>query len=519
MHDNGTILIIAPTRELAVQLMRDTTSIVSNLMDDNVDTITTMHPSILLAVRGVNIPTKEDMQRATVLIGTPFELIQVLTKIQGGQDFLAGDVLSTIVLDEVDVLLPNNNVPKALRTSLDNPSSKQGKRHTSMTPQEERRILEQKRKMKAAQRKGMNVIKNNQGESATVLTDTDKLLRIVASRRFVGGDTSTPYQILAGSATASRKTLERLNRSLRDAASEVSSSIKIVWSGDVKACRPPPSSLSSISTTAIIKNEDTNNDVDIKDITNDDTSFEEEQQQHTIRTVTVPSQVTHQYVAMDKESANSSNMVLAKLAKVVKLYQPKKALIFICGEFKKTIQNEKSMDPNKNIRGSTNASRRNTMYRRKKMAKLKEKENKNAGTIISPLSARKACSILSQYDINAQPLHVALGLEGKEEDYKDEDDESTFYVTFEGSARGLHFDNVDIVFIVGRPSSAASYLHLAGRVGRSGVSSNDNNDTGNNGTIVIRPGKVISFCTKGSSSELMKWTKQVGGSELQQIDC
>ena len=39
-------------------------------------------------------------------------------------------------------------------------------------------------------------------------------------------------------------------------------------------------------------------------------------------------------------------------------------------------------------------------------------------------------------------------------------------VTFEDSARGLHFDGVDLVIAVGLPNSASSYLHVAGRTGR-----------------------------------------------------
>lgn len=82
-------------------------------------------------------------------------------------------------------------------------------------------------------------------------------------------------------------------------------------------------------------------------------------------------------------------------------------------------------------------------------------------------------------------------------------------VTFEGSARGLHFDAVDAVFVLGRPASAASYLHLAGRVGRSSTS-----DTGN---VMIRPGTVVSLCTKGGATELEKWTKQIGGTVLEEL--
>ena len=112
-----------------------------------------------------------------------------------------------------------------------------------------------------------------------------------------------------------------------------------------------------------------------------------------------------------------------------------------------------------------------------------------------------ACFGLAKLGIETKPLHVALGLDNEEPSKNggaseegsgsggDEDDESgdestsdlpPFLVTFEGAATGLHLDDVDTVFVVGRPSSAASYLHLAGRVGRSSTSAN--------GEVVIRPG-------------------------------
>jgi superfamily II DNA/RNA helicase len=111
-----------------------------------------------------------------------------------------------------------------------------------------------------------------------------------------------------------------------------------------------------------------------------------------------------------------------------------------------------------------------------------------------------------------KPLHVAIGLEKNVNNDDDADkDAPPFLVTFEGSARGLHFDAVDTVFIVGRPASAASYLHLAGRVGRSSTSTNGD------GSVVIRPGTVVSMCTKGSATELEKWTRQIGGTTLEEL--
>ena len=70
--------------------------------------------------------------------------------------------------------------------------------------------------------------------------------------------------------------------------------------------------------------------------------------------------------------------------------------------------------------------------------------------------------------VDAHTMHVALGLEPdaraggevREEDSVDVDNASDeaddklppVLVTFEGSARGLHFEGVNAVFVIGRPA-------------------------------------------------------------------
>jgi superfamily II DNA/RNA helicase len=124
-------------------------------------------------------------------------------------------------------------------------------------------------------------------------------------------------------------------------------------------------------------------------------------------------------------------------------------------------------------------------------------------------------------------MHVVLGLEpnAKEDEMpmreenndlvENEVDLPQLLVTFEGSARGLHFDGVDVVFVVGRPTSAASYLHLSGRVGRSMAA--DSNSVTPSEEVEVRPGTIISFCSRGRVTELEKWTNQIGGTSLQEL--
>ena len=104
-NQRKTVLIVAPTRELAAQLTRDASLLLPDETDSNDNKVNPL-PNVLLAVRGIPPPTPAQIAHATVLVGTPDELYAVLTRISGAQNFLAGDTLSGIILDEVDVLLP-----------------------------------------------------------------------------------------------------------------------------------------------------------------------------------------------------------------------------------------------------------------------------------------------------------------------------------------------------------------------------------------------------------------------------
>jgi Helicase conserved C-terminal domain len=420
------------------------------------------------------------------LIGTPGELMQVISSVNGGGDFVAGETLCAVVLDEVDVLLPLP--PKQLRTSLDDKKgADKKKKSTFNTAQDERRKLEQKRKLMTAKRQGAETNSDKQ-----LIAPTEKLLGLVASNRFVGGVNANAPQILAGSATASRRTLDRLNSALRSAAeSGGAGTFESIWSTQVKTVRPE-------------ELEDATTSAGSSDVAKED-------EQHTIRAVTVPQEVMHRYISLTKEEASSSDAVLTAVAKAAGILKPETALVFLCGEFAKTNIKAKAAIA-KPIPISKTSKARRDLTRRREAAVATKVETKVSS--IEPLSARRACSTLKQLGIEAQPLHVALGLEMNSKDsadMKEGDEAAPFLVTFEGSARGLHFDEVDAVFVVGRPASAASYLHLAGRVGRSSPSKSVD------GGVMIRPGTVVSLCTKGSATELEKWTRQIGGTVLEEL--
>jgi hypothetical protein len=99
------VLIIAPTHELSAQLARDVSLLLPDEINDD-GPGETMLPNVVLFRRGKPPPTPAQLGRAAVLIGTPNELHAMLTRISGAQNFLAGDTLSGVILDKVDVLLP-----------------------------------------------------------------------------------------------------------------------------------------------------------------------------------------------------------------------------------------------------------------------------------------------------------------------------------------------------------------------------------------------------------------------------
>ena len=522
-----TVLIVAPTRELSAQLARDASFLLPD-EDDDANDINNgqMLSNVLLAVRGIPPPTPAQLSRATVLIGTPNELHAVLTRISGAQNFLAGDTLSGLILDEVDVLLPP--APKALRTTFDVGSSS----GSSNDAQAERKKLEQRRKLRAAQRRGVefhggssmkgksssttidSMDMTNNSMNGQVLTPTERLLRLISSSRHVGGGDRLQMQVMAGSATASRAALDRLNRALSSASMEGgvigSVGIKDVWGGMMKVCRPSADDVGE------------NGSIGVSSATTTDAA-------HTIRAVTVPSVVDHRYVSMSKDSATSPHEILANVAKVARLKSPETSLVFICGEFSRSLTKEKEKVVAPKVSGKTSEARRNAKRGQVFVANKKKLETANAFAGPEPLSVRKACSILQSLGVDAHPMHVVLGLEpnaGEDGTMIEDDDEDDrdrevdlppVLVTFEGSARGLHFDGVDYVFVIGRPTSAASYLHLAGRVGRSMPAARGISESGGGGEVEVRPGTIVSFCSKGRVGELQKWTSQVGATELEEI--
>jgi hypothetical protein len=374
---SSNVLVVAPTRELAVQLQRDAVS----LLDNNAATVA-------LAVRGVPFTMSP---QAKVLVGTPAELLEVLQHPNYAQ-FLSH--LSGVVLDEVDVLLPLAS--KNSRTSLDSSGRRDSSKNNAAEnerrkQQEEKQRLAHKKKMLATKRAGAELTSDNK----QVVVPTELLLKLIAMSS-VRDPTTPNLQVLAGSATASRRTLDRLNRAMRAASAAANTDFEMIWSSDVQVCRPP-------GPVVVTDNDSDKNDNDGGD-DNETTSTENMAataavpHQHTIRAVTVPSQVHHRYISLSKEAMLSSDAALAAVAKIATSMKPQRALVFLCGEFaKQPAAQMKKEVPVKSTRGRQNS--KSKVFARKAAPK-------DPFSMTTMLSARKTCDILGTYGIQAKVSSV-----------------------------------------------------------------------------------------------------------------
>ena len=367
-------------------------------------------------------------------------------------------------------------------------------------------------------------------------------------------------QVLAGSATASRQTMARLDSVLRQ--SDISAGTRLGWRGGrVKAVRCEPPLAASATAINVESNSSGSNTTD------DIIGGEESEGAQTTdsaaavaaRAVTVPTAVAHRYVCVPKAKATDAGAALSAVVEAMHRLKPRSSLLFVCGAFApastaaleaaaakantpaaqaaalRSAKKKKKSGPGK---GMTSAERAKLRAREKRAARKAAAaddglsnilgssasigSNKSGGSSSSAavasagLSARRACAALNALGVEAAPLHVALGLasekgaqrdgdDGNNDDLKsmshgegdnNEGDSGSFaaggttavahkelaarfaslasseaittedalasaaasadstsslgpcLVTFEGSARGLHFDGVDAVFVV-----------------------------------------------------------------------
>uniref|UniRef100_A0A7S3YQC5 RNA helicase n=1 Tax=Lotharella globosa TaxID=91324 RepID=A0A7S3YQC5_9EUKA len=386
----ASILLVAPTRELAVQLASEAANLVEN------------PESVQLIVAGAS-PLHKAFKKAKIIVGTPEEIVGWRAR-KDGQPVELVDMsflqdIDMVVLDEVDFLLPTKK--------FYGPRAKSKK------------------------------VKFNRWDEKKMSPAEKLLTRVVFPQ-----NRKENLQVISASATVGREVRMKVNRVLRK--DPLGRYQRNGFKLDI--IRPAHVTTLDLNTEP--------------------------------RAVTVPPKIHHAILPL---SGTVKDQGLKALASELKEAKPKSALVFICPS--------------------------------------------------SGLSVAKAVKALQDMDVPAAALHEALGwtkglkYTGMKKDDADtsaglrnrhqelsrrfsgdssevpeeEIPESPVVVTFEAMARGLHFDAVEVVYILGRPASHKMYLHLAGRTGR----------------YPTMEGTVVTVCTKGDGEHLRSWKRQLGGIDFE----
>tara|TARA_B100000795_G_scaffold238448_1_gene199581 strand:+ start:439 stop:684 length:246 start_codon:yes stop_codon:yes gene_type:complete len=75
------------------------------------------------------------------------------------------------------------------------------------------------------------------------------------------------------------------------------------------------------------------------------------------------------------------------------------------------------------------------------------------------------------------------------------------------ATRGLHFDAVSRVYVLGLPANADTYLHLAGRTGRWPRPSREDGEA-----------TVVTIATEAELRTLRSWSNMLGGAKFTPIE-
>lgn len=189
------------------------------------------------------------------------------------------------------------------------------------------------------------------------------------------------------------------------------------------------------------------------------------------RSIVVPSVVNHLIASLEKGADAAKAMRTA--ADVIERLQPKSTLVFVA----------KSSDFS--------------------VAAAARQLELELQTPVAPLHELLFEQTQESENPSLRRRNLEQGRRDLAEDFKN--NRAPVLVTFEASARGLHFDKVDLVLVVGLPTSPASYLHLAGRAGRQFHAG-------------LEPGNVVLLIPDKAFPVVLSWSKQLGGVTFAHLD-
>ncbi|KAH8094168.1 helicase [Aureococcus anophagefferens] len=379
----AAVLVLAPTRELALQLAADAAGIVGD------------ESKVQLLVVGA--ATTADALKARAVVATParrsaFSAYKVLGK--------KAAAFGAVVLDEVDALLP----PKRRTTA---PRARRSARRRK------------KKKQLTEKRQAAN-------------SPAEDVLRFV-----VKANPRPELQVVAASATASRDAIAAV-RARQDPYGR--------WS-------EAPLDLFRVG---------------------------EAEAEQKSRSVVVPSCVAHRYATVEKGA--SLDVTMRRVAKAAEALAPTSALVFLSAASGFTVKDavsslDKAGVPAEPLHSALNLDKRAVKDAAPGPTDLR--------AVLDGGHARVAGSFAAAASGAASAA-------------------APVFVTFEDSARGLHFDGVDAVFSVGLPATPASYLHVAGRTGR-----RLGGET--------RPGTVVTVLPPKAVPILESWSNQLGDVAFEEL--
>ncbi|KAJ8613114.1 hypothetical protein CTAYLR_004795 [Chrysophaeum taylorii] len=234
----------------------------------------------------------------------------------------------------------------------------------------------------------------------------------------------------------------------------------------------------------------------------------------TIRTTLIPRSIAHTYVRIDNKADESG--IIDSLRRAVRATSARAALVFVCSSSGLKIR---AIDSGLRARGLRclvlgdvlwPSSARNRRRAAHKQIKRGAPDDRNARR--APIEGLAKLADAASADLNSM-LRTATP------------EEPQLVVADQAVTRGLHLDGIDAVFVVGRPSNADTYLHLAGRTARDPLSHERHLDAEDPRRQLqhyhhhagAATGTVVTLAKEPDIRMLRSWLDKLGVSDLREL--
>lgn len=433
------VLVAAPTRELAVQLANEAAMVLPA-------------PGAVQIVAMGARPHEHVLAQASVITFTFDALMDTVTKAGGFSNARSTlgtllDQAHVLVLDELDKQMPVEH----LRTyTATRDKRKATKKNTGITLEEEitRRVLESNLERK------LQVI----AASATISKQSQMKLSRILRKDPIGRFYNKPPPIIRPENIMSND-LSALPRAVVVPSSISHYYVRIRKSAMLKQMTPqlaPSSNKLRLGTLSV--KQQRQNKIRARDLVRTAAEFKSESEDR------------------------GPHPLLMSFKSTVQVVKPASALVFLCR--------------------STGLTVRSTVRELKKLGL-------NVKALHEVIGLEHGMAEEEQEEANDDPTltlqrkhrEISQAFHSQIENRSDDATKLPLLVTFEDMARGLHFDAVEAVFILGIPDSPQTYLHLAGRTGRQPV----------------LKGTVVTICPGKSHEKLKAWSNKLGDVQFEEL--